>query len=1355
MDQRHNHIISRLRWSTAFDNKALASDLQQQISHWSHNNMPRQAGHVFDQVCPYEQTWKIDALELDLGIIYYDELKSKLNTNLPRLLKEKLIDLILHSNENSNDIEVINISASQLAVLKVYLLQGFMPWYYNRTYGSVQQIMLRQLQQNSRELRLTLMDIGRNKKVRQRIAWQFNTETIKGIIKVVEPIHYRKIIKFSDTLVKVQDRTNLVKTSSSNFRKQLWFWVFNHLFVERGTLFNMVDFVKSSLRQMASHYNLKYNELLHLISETVKQADLKDYVGNTIVSVLKILSEDDAIQPEQTRTEDKTDYWERLKQMFLQPDLRRAKSEKETLNELILSLSVADEYRFEKLVTSFEKTMTFWSDVINDISDDALEAVYKGLLPSRYHVIVAGIRGLSKISHKTQLISPGILRHKGMQFLLEHSKKAFDRRQFLLYCIDELTEDKAFKPADLLEKLIYREITAASDLLALDTVQDLTALWQSEITEKGRLAFNEHFRQIMEQLHQALHAEINDKEERRQLTETFLGLIRMQPQWAFKALTHHKDQTIVIEVLAYTLDVFHTERLLKYSDNQLGQLLLTLLQEPLFYEDSNKYPEYLITGLKLIIEKPKRKPVAFIKMLFTVHGNTDYRKPKHLTGYLEQVKTVMKLTGHDYKALITWAEEQVAVPTIEAIIEAIRKPDINQIEIAGKLEALIHREHIGFTKLMSPEQHTEILNYLIPDGAVLYQKLADTDSKTQVRKAKIFWQCAVDVKSHKNDIPAFEKHYMEAVGQQLDDISERFTEDKAYDIGGNRLTKHQLISEIRSILLSQKTPKSSNSTSELIRAGLEITPSDVRNIIESMHISRQHINIFRKVAPFDELTAWIISDTCESWTEGIRALSSAYQLVTQLSGKQITGALLDTYWKTTLKIVKTKTINISQLSRIVQDTMVELINTLQTDFEQVLREIREQHIAIPELLRVQLVKFDKRFTALKADNPANDLPETLKICIQKGNLENLVHHLWMRKQVPAWFSEFHDDPDVLLLMAIKYDPLVLFKIVKHHRIRLEDYGYILRIISIQELMSLIAQMAVTHRYDLERIKEFMLVLIHIAIPGVSYKYLQQIVLRQTFNAWISGRWNLLTAQHVLNEIAWRLYTQRSITKQQMLGALKEAGPVLPPAFQTAVHMMAEPVTQHKQIEEDKLEINANKIIKSIGNSQGITGSIPVKNAGLVLINNYVQMLFDRLGLTENKVFKIEDSRLDAVHYLQYVATGKSNTEEAYLPLNKIMCGLQISDPVKDGVTITDDQIKTIDSMIQAIIGYWPAIGESSVNGFRGNWLVRDGLLVEQEDKWELTVEKKAYDILINKSPFSFSIVRYPWMDKPMHVVWPY
>lgn len=165
--------------------------------------------------------------------------------------------------------------------------------------------------------------------------------------------------------------------------------------------------------------------------------------------------------------------------------------------------------------------------------------------------------------------------------------------------------------------------------------------------------------------------------------------------------------------------------------------------------------------------------------------------------------------------------------------------------------------------------------------------------------------------------------------------------------------------------------------------------------------------------------------------------------------------------------------------------------------------------------------------------------------------------------------------------------------------------------------------------------------------------------------------------------------------------------------------------------------------------------IPVRNAGIVILNNYIPMLFERLHLVEDRNFTNVENQKKATQYLHYVVTGFTETEETYLPLNKVLCGLSLTDNIPDTIEISDEEDRLIKGLLQAAISHWPEIGDSSVNGFRGNWLVRDGILVELTDKWELTVEKRAYDILINRSPFSFSIIKYPWMSKPLHVYWPY
>ncbi|MCY1662590.1 contractile injection system tape measure protein [Chryseobacterium sp. SL1] len=175
----------------------------------------------------------------------------------------------------------------------------------------------------------------------------------------------------------------------------------------------------------------------------------------------------------------------------------------------------------------------------------------------------------------------------------------------------------------------------------------------------------------------------------------------------------------------------------------------------------------------------------------------------------------------------------------------------------------------------------------------------------------------------------------------------------------------------------------------------------------------------------------------------------------------------------------------------------------------------------------------------------------------------------------------------------------------------------------------------------------------------------------------------------------------------------------------------------------------------IEKTDALKETISIKNAGIVLINSYIPMLFDRLGLMKNQAFSSEENQLKAVHYLQYLAKGLSYTEEFYLPLHKLLCGIPMNKSVSKVIDISPVEQGLMNGLLNAVINYWPSIGSTSVDGFRGNWLVRDGLLTEQEERWELQIEKRAYDILINKSPFAFSIIKYRWMDKPLHVNWPF
>lgn len=161
----------------------------------------------------------------------------------------------------------------------------------------------------------------------------------------------------------------------------------------------------------------------------------------------------------------------------------------------------------------------------------------------------------------------------------------------------------------------------------------------------------------------------------------------------------------------------------------------------------------------------------------------------------------------------------------------------------------------------------------------------------------------------------------------------------------------------------------------------------------------------------------------------------------------------------------------------------------------------------------------------------------------------------------------------------------------------------------------------------------------------------------------------------------------------------------------------------------------------------------INNAGMVLLQPYIPMLFDRLGLTKENVFINHESQLRAVHYLQFLVTNQSQTEEHHLVLNKILCGLEFTTSIPNGIEINPGEETLMEGLLQALINQWSALGAISIESLRETFLLREGKLIENGNSLELTVEQKTYDILIDRLPYSYSTIKYPWMNKPFNVIW--
>ncbi len=161
----------------------------------------------------------------------------------------------------------------------------------------------------------------------------------------------------------------------------------------------------------------------------------------------------------------------------------------------------------------------------------------------------------------------------------------------------------------------------------------------------------------------------------------------------------------------------------------------------------------------------------------------------------------------------------------------------------------------------------------------------------------------------------------------------------------------------------------------------------------------------------------------------------------------------------------------------------------------------------------------------------------------------------------------------------------------------------------------------------------------------------------------------------------------------------------------------------------------------------------VANAGLVLAAPFLPHLFNMLEFTDGTKFKDQRAAECAAHLAQFAVDARCDTPEFQLTLNKLICGIAPATPMVREIRPLPRETEAVEGMLRAMIQHWSIIGNTSIAGLRESFLQRTGILRWREDGWRLKVERKTIDVLIERLPWSISIIKFPWMSLPIHVEW--
>ena len=162
----------------------------------------------------------------------------------------------------------------------------------------------------------------------------------------------------------------------------------------------------------------------------------------------------------------------------------------------------------------------------------------------------------------------------------------------------------------------------------------------------------------------------------------------------------------------------------------------------------------------------------------------------------------------------------------------------------------------------------------------------------------------------------------------------------------------------------------------------------------------------------------------------------------------------------------------------------------------------------------------------------------------------------------------------------------------------------------------------------------------------------------------------------------------------------------------------------------------------------------INNAGLVILHPFLKSLFEQLHLCKNDIWTTKMNQHKAILLTQFMITGQEKSFENELFFNKILCGFPLESAVNTQLKITKKEKEKCYSLLQAVSEHWKVMSTSSVEALQESFLQRNGkIVILSETRFELWVEEKGFDILLEQLPWGIGMVKTPWMEEYLTCNW--
>lgn len=1336
----HNYAIQQVKLDVDFFSKEKAYELQNKLSRLYHQQIHGTLQDFFHKTLPEDLLIRKDSLLVDLGSMRYEQLESELPRRLQQALEELFAPLLSTESTalqlSGQGFESLSPEAGEQALLEFYLVNGTFPWQAAVRHGLTWKVILSGLYQRDRNhLGLLLQRLGRQVEVRKRLAFQSAEEDMEKVIIAIIPVEAPVILSYKKKITEVQQDKQLIKTGAGDFASAVSFFILNYLLEEQGSLFSQKMFIKSVLSQMAAHYNVSYLSVLAVLHESLIVTRHQAATTHALFNLISELgSEHDTAINFSTTEAMGFETWgaeptgsasavkgakNTARQVLLLSEkivLLQYYLAKGTLPVWSASFGLGKEELASHLKEGIATAPTTLREMIFSLATDAtasgaaieriseLLPVYgftaftRFLWPAETGFIEEYLLLLIQSNDKG-LLGAGyngaferLLQKMVMKYLSKAGSSNLDKMDFIRFSLHYLSAQSSTAIPSVLEILLVA--AGKPDKPGLKThLQILKELREKDFTGTvytAAVTRDEIVRPYKIHVSGALTGQ-----------DEITGSYKMSDQGTRtgrdETAGNHKIATPGTQDAIVTLQEI---RGLTSDQGTLSDVLNYFLQYgmmPWWSKEFSRFsPETL---LKNLYQLSAHDALRILKRAGMQQGS----KQRFLWQFSED------LVYEIFSILPDWNLAVIAIEVSIELIEALpalskfTQLSIKHIIFGAVWSSYTEKEYSGFNE---DHFYISIFNSLSGYAAsgtfeiaaiirIFKKAISNETIKSRSLTNQLSGEERIMLLSGSNDVLSY-KNASAGDENQLYTGDDQFKEKTG-------INTRIIFGNLDALLLKQtdkKAPLATVHRQQEVISLLEYYLTWNRLPDNLPALSRQELD--------NRLTEMLLL----LYHEDRGALKRL-----MLSEKHSAGAHMHIH---RLFLPDYKGGDHKQLSLLLDEY-------IEKDALQYIKEISGTgNIAADKELKPALDRLLE-----KAKN--GEAGEQLSLLLKSAPLTKYIASHY-GEETMQWLIEKRSGSSQVFRQQSEAMRSLFLDLISD-------------IFEKQRLRLLLNEATLFYLYGMGQPKNISgyikAVFRYLAGSPYTAPRLFSILLNkiETDTYLASAHKEVIAA--VRHELAYQLQIQdRELSIKRKMEA-EELKTREAEAKALEQKIAAEQLSRQQKEQAQK---KVHRILEK-GNK------FYVNNAGLILLHPFISTYFTRLELMEKGQFITTEAQARAVHLLQYLAFTSTSNPEHELMLNKILCNYPLHESLPLEFVISEQEAALSAELLTVVIERSGKLSKSSVEGFRASFLQRDGIITETEKEWTMRVEQRGYDLILPTLPWSFSMIKFQWMDKPMIIEW--